>query len=308
MGQNHLRVLSLLSSVSLEFIFDVDRKQANRLGKKYDIRVSKNLEADLKTVDAVVICTPTITHSDYIKTAGKYVKNIFVEKPMTDSFKSSKEILSFTKKNKIKLQVGFIERFNPVVMALKNVADKHGNAVNIDFTRTNKLSGRITDVDVITDLMIHDLDLALYLNGAVDNVSAYGIMTDGMIVFASAVLRHSQGSYSRVLASRITDKNIRLIQATFQDMFVDCHLLRKELLINRQSTIKKHSVTDTYAITSTEQAVEVKKQEALLTELQSFASYCNGENISVPNAVDAFNAMELCEKIQGTIEAQAQYT
>ena len=304
MGQNHLRVLSILNSVSLEFIYDADHEQADRLSEKFGVKISTNLETDLENVDAVVICTPTVTHADYIKLAGRHVKNIFVEKPMTDSFESSREIMSFAEENGIKIQVGFIERFNPVVMALKNIASKHDNVINIDFTRTNKLSSRISDVDVITDLMIHDLDLALYLNGEIENVSAYGIIEDNMIVFASAVLLHKKGCFSRILASRITEKNIRLIQATFKDMFVDCHLLRKELLINKQSTLNINDITDTYTITSTEQAVEVKKQEALLTELQSFVSQCTGENTSVPGTTDALNAMGLCEKIRAIILEQ----
>jgi predicted dehydrogenase len=301
MGQNHLRVLSILNSVSLKFIYDTDHEQAARLSEKFDVKVSTDLETDLQSVDAVVICTPTVTHADYIKMAGKHVKNIFVEKPLTHSLQSTKDIQLYAEENGLKIQVGFIERFNPVVMALKNITDIHNNVINIDFTRTNKLSSRISDVDVISDLMIHDLDLALFLNGGIDTVTAYGIIEDNMIVLASAVLRHKKGCFSRILASRITEKNIRLIQATFKDMFVDCHLLRKEVLINKQSTLRRNDITDTYVVTSTEQAVEVKKQEALLTELQSFVAQCSGENISVPGSVDALNAIRLCEKIREII-------
>lgn len=300
MGQNHLRVLSLLKSVELVFVYDLNTKAAERLGETYGAQTHANLEHLLPLVDAVVICTPTVTHGDYIRQAAGHVKNIFVEKPMADSLEEAQALSVFAAEHDLKIQVGFIERFNPAVQQLKNVLDKSAQVISIDFTRTNKLSARITDVDVVTDLMIHDIDLALYLNGPVHSVSAHGVAQGQMIDFASALLTHENGRFSRIQASRITEKKIRTIQATCVDMYVDCELVRKELLIHRQSEIQQQD-GGPYTISAIEQTIEVRQQEALLTELQTFVSFCHAQDVEVPTAADGLQAAKICDQIQKAV-------
>jgi predicted dehydrogenase len=300
MGQNHLRVLSLLKSVSLEFAYDVNADAA-RLAESYGVPFRSDLEQALKGVQAVVICTPTVTHADYIKRASAHVSNLFIEKPLTDTLESSREISAFVAGKGLNIQVGFIERFNPAVQQLKRVLDKSTKVVSVDFVRTNKLSSRITDVDVVTDLMIHDIDLALYLNGPVTAVSAHGVCEGRMIDFASALLTHKNGRFSRIQASRITDKKMRSIQATCTDMYIDCELLRKEIIISRQSEIQQKD-GEPYTITALEETVEVRPQEALLTELQAFVAGCLGEREpGVPNLEDGLTAMQICDQIQKAV-------
>jgi predicted dehydrogenase len=200
----------------------------------------------------------------------------------------------------IRVQVGFIERFNPAVRQLKKILDQSPQVINVDFTRTNRVSARITDVDVITDLMIHDIDLALHLNGPVSAVHAHGTRMNGMIDFASAVLEHKNGRFARVLASRITEKKIRSIQATCSDKFVDCDLLRKEILINKQSELRT-APGEPYVISAVEEAVEVPPTEALLAELQAFVAFCRGEAVEVPTAEDAVQALAVCDTVQKAI-------
>jgi len=254
MGQNHLRVLSLLNSVRLEFVYDLDTALAERSGKQAGARVSRNLEVDLGTVDAAVICTPTSTHFDYVRLAGGRLKTLFVEKPLTSSLKTDQEIVDWVQARGVRIQVGLVERFNPVVQELKKIVSNAGvEVVNIDFTRTNRLSGRITDVDVITDLMIHDVDLALHINGPVSKIVANGVHEGDVIGYAAATLCHENGRFSRITASRITEKKMRSIQATCRDMFIDCELLRKEIIINRQSSIRQEH--DHYSIASLEEKV-----------------------------------------------------
>jgi predicted dehydrogenase len=300
MGKNHLRILSMLKSVSLEFIYDIDVPQAKELANQYEVSLVLNLESALNDVEAVVICTPTSTHFEYIKLVGEYVKNIFVEKPLTETQEKSRQVLEYADVQKLNIQIGFIERFNPAIEDLKTILTKNSPIINIDFTRTNKLSSRITDVNVITDLMIHDIDLALYLNGPVKTLTANGVIENGMVAFANATLHHLNGSYSRILASRITEKKIRLIQATCQDMFIYCDLLRKEIIINKQS-VTNQSINQPYTISSVEEMVAVLPQEALLNELQTFVAFCNGKEVSIPNVNDGLNATIVCDKIQQCI-------
>lgn len=301
MGQNHLRVLSLLKGVELAFIADTDEAVAQRLGAQFDVQAVSDVDPVLASADAVVICTPTVTHADYIRMAAEKVGNILVEKPLADTLEEAESVARFVADKGLNLQVGFIERFNPAVQSLKQVLDKSGRVISIDFTRTNKLSARITDVDVVTDLMIHDIDLALYLNGPASSVAAHGFAHGEMIDFASALITHQNGRFSRIQASRITEKKMRLIEATCVDMFVDCELLRKEILISRQSEIRQ-AEGQPYTISAVQEAIEVRPQEALLSELQAFVASCRGErSADIPGVQDGLDAMRICEDIQKAV-------
>lgn len=303
MGQNHLRVLSMLNSVSLEFVYDTNVDGARRAAAPYQARVVDDLEAALGGVDAVVICSPTVTHADYVRRAAGKVRNFFVEKPLAHTSAVAGELVQLLGGGDYNLQVGFIERFNPAVQALKTILDRSERVVSVDFSRTNRLSSRITDVDVVTDLMIHDIDLALYLNGPVCDVTAHGVREGDMIDLALAMLAHENGRFSRIQASRITEKKIRAIQATCADMYVDCNLLSKEIFINRQSQLRQQE-GEPYVISAIEETVEVRPQEALLLELQAFVASCRKQaGVIVPDAAAGLAAQLVCDKIRESISA-----
>lgn len=306
MGRNHLRVLSMLKGVELAFIADTDGDLAQKTAALHGTVGAADPTPLLNTVDAVVICTPTVTHGDYIKLAAAHVKHIFVEKPLAATLEEAREIAAFAKSNSLNIQVGFIERFNPAVQALQVVLGKSERLISLDFTRTNKVSARITDVDVITDLMIHDIDLALYLNGPAQSVAAHGFARGDMIDFVSALITHENGRFSRIQASRITDKKIRQIAGTCTDMFVDCDLLRKEILINRHAEEKYEGVLP-YAISSFQETVAVPPQESLLSELQAFLASCHGQaNTQLPGVEAGVAAMDICEKVHEAVRTGAK--
>jgi len=302
MGRNHLRVLSMLKGFELIFVADTDAEVATRAGAEHGVPGVVDPSSLLGDVDAVVICTPTVTHADYIRmAAAAQVKNIFVEKPLAATLEDADSIASLAREKALNIQVGFIERFNPAVQALNVVLGKTQRLISLDFTRTNKVSSRITDVDVVTDLMIHDIDLALFINGPAKSVAAHGFARDGMIDFASALITHDNGQFSRIQASRVTDKKIRQIEATCVDMFVDCDLLRKEILINRQSETREGGELP-YAISAIQESVAVVPQEALLSELQAFMSSCrHPSSIEVPGVSAGVEAMNICVQIQEAV-------
>ena len=301
MGRNHLRVLSMLKGVDLAFVADANAEVVARAGEAHGIPGVVDPAPLLADVDAVVICTPTVTHADYIRLAAAHVKNIFVEKPLAATLEEAQEIAAFAREEGLNVQVGFIERFNPAVQALKTVLDRTERVISLDFTRTNKVSARITDVDVVTDLMIHDIDLALYLNGPAQSVAAHGFAHGNMIDFASALITHENGQFSRIQASRVTDKKIRQIEGTCVDMFVDCDLLRKEILINRQSELRE-SGSLPYAISAIQETVAVPPQEALLSELQAFITNCRDPgSISIPGIRAGVDSMKICAQIQEAV-------
>jgi predicted dehydrogenase len=301
MGQNHLRVLSLLRGVEIAFIYDADLELAKKIAAQYGVKALSQPYAMLDTVDAIVIASPTSTHADVFKNVARQVRNIFIEKPLAATLAEAREIADLAVEEGVNIQVGFIERFNPAVRATKQVLTRSQSVISIDFTRTNKLSSRINDVDVVTDLMIHDIDLAMYMNGPVKSVEAHGIVRERMIDFASALLTHANGSFSRIQASRITEKKMRMIQATCLEMFVDCDLLRKEIQISRQSEIRQIE-GEPYTIASLEESIEVRPQEALLNELQVFVASCRGDiSADSPRLEDGLNAMIVCDQIQKAV-------
>ena len=301
MGQNHLRVLSTLAGAQVVFVADADPAKAEEVANSHGVAAAGDIDRAMGGCDAVIIASPTITHEDYIRRAARHVRHIFVEKPLTSDRTSSESIRDLVKADGLNLQVGFIERFNPAVEQVKALLDRSTEVVSVDFVRTNKLSSRITDVDVVTDLMIHDIDLALHLNGPVCAVSAHGVASGPMIDFASALLTHANGRFSRIQASRITDQKMRRIQATCRDMFVDCELLRKEITISRQSEVEQRP-GEPYRITALTEAVEVLPREALLLELQAFVRSMSGEETpGRPTAEEGLAAMVICDEVQGAI-------
>ena len=301
MGKNHLRVLSMLKGVVVAKIFDFNEDELKSVSEQYDVPYTLDAKEALEDVDAVIIVTPTSTHFDYFKLCVGKVTNVFIEKPLAESYAEAQEIKVLANANGMFVQCGFIERFNPVVAELKKILEST-NVINADFFRTNRLSSRITDVDVVLDLMIHDIDLALYLNGPIQNVVAYGNKEHGLVAFASAIFKHQNGSLSRVIASRMTEKKIRSIQVTTDDAYIDAELVRKELLVHKQSATTTN-VDDSYIVSSLEQQIEVKPQEALLVELQGFISRCNGDQSAVLPDVDAgVESLRICQLVLESIE------
>ena len=304
MGQNHLRILNMLKDVEIAFIYDINEKACIEIAKKFNVKVSKDLDSNLAKCDGCIIVTPTFTHFDYINKVSDYIKNIFVEKPLTNTLESSQIILDLAKQKDLNIQVGFIERYNPAIITLKNILQNTHKIINIDLIRTNKMSNRITDVDVIIDLMIHDIDLALNLNGEVDEIYSQGVVINGMIEYARAILTHKNGVFSNIVASRITEKRIRKISITSESEYIDCNLLSKEVFVNKQSVEQRFG---NVSISSNTETIEVRGQESLLLELIDFINLCKGNEIkhSIPNQYDGMMAMKVAYKIQEQIHKKA---
>jgi predicted dehydrogenase len=304
MGQNHLRVLNLLGAADLRWVHDFNTVHGEAIATAAGVPHVSDVAAALTEVEAVVIASPTTTHADYVRLAVEHVGHLFVEKPLTERLDTSLALRDLAVHHGAHIQVGFIERFNPAVVQMKQLLDRSEQVVSVDFVRTNKISSRITDVDVVTDLMIHDIDLALHLNGPVTQVTAHGVAEGPMIDYAAALLTHVNGRFSRIQASRITDKKMRSIQATCKDMFVDCELLRKEITISRHTDIEQRP-GEPYRITQTEEAIEVQPREALQLELQAFLAGCRSTpSIDAPGADAAVAAMDVCEQVLTSILGQ----
>ncbi len=306
MGGNHLRVLSDMKPVQVVFIHDCEPDVEARMAEEFGTRPVQDLEKDLRNVDAVVIASPTSTHLEYIELVSKFTPCIFVEKPLTDSLETTRKVVAMSREKGLRIQVGFIERFNPVITALAKVVPRSSPVVNVDFARTDRVPDRNLDVDVVLDLMVHDLDLALYLRGPVVQVQAFGYAQDGRTALAQAVLVHADGTISRVMASKISEKRIRQISLTCPDMFVEADLLQKELVLHRKTVAQRYADV---SLASVREAVFVRQEESLLKQLLAFAGYCCGDvytrDDTVPTVEAALASMELAEQVRNSIAAHA---
>jgi predicted dehydrogenase len=301
MGQNHLRTLSLLKAADIQYIYDLDEQRLKALSAEYDVPFTLDFEQAIDGCDAVYIVTPTSTHYEYFKRCSKKVKNIFIEKPLAASYDEAMELKELADQNGNFIQCGFVERFNPAFLSLKKILQDQ-KIINADFTRTNKLSSRITDVDVILDLMIHDIDLALSLNGAVKNIHSYGALEGGHIAFCTAVLKHNNGAISRLLASRMTEKKIRSVEITTNSHFIEAELLKKTLIVHQQSEIIENQEKP-YQINSVQQEIEVGFQEALLTENKVFLENCiNTASKEIPDLNSSLEVLKVAQEIINCLE------
>ncbi len=303
MGQNHLRILSMLKDVEIAFLYDTNQELCQVMSERFGVKILKDIDEDLKSCDGAIIVTPTFTHFDYINKVSDYDKNIFVEKPLTNTLESTQIILTLAKEKSLNIQVGFIERYNPAVLTLKNILTPNTHKIiNIDFIRTNKMSSRITDCDVVIDLMIHDIDLALNFNGDVRDIYAHGVVINDMIEYARACIIHTNGSFSNIVASRITEKRRRQISITTNNEYIDCNLLRKEVFVDKQSVEQR---LDNVSISANTETIEVRGQESLLSELIDFVSLCKNVPSSLsanrPNQNDGMKAMRIAHQIQDII-------
>lgn len=299
MGKNHFRVASLLNNFEVVAVFDPNKEALKQLKTEKKVLKTSKIQEVIELCDAVIISAPTQFHLALIENISHKIKNIFVEKPMVGSHKEAIELGRLCEDRAINLQVGFIERFNPTVVALKKVFATEKNIIHLDFVRANKV-GRIQDVDVVMDLMIHDIDLALYLNGPVQQLSAHSKSGDGLSEFCIATLVHENNTISRLLSSKVTNKKIRSIEATSDESFIECDLLRKEVFVSRAESPANY-IDGYYKIEGTRSVIEVGYQEALLSELQAFASLCNKEENDVPNYQDGLNALNIATLISKKI-------
>ncbi len=302
MGKNHLRILSSLREIDKIYVFDTDIVAMKALGEKDFIVPVNNLGELLRLVDTIIIASPTSTHYDILKHVIGKIENIFVEKPLCENSFKAKKIVQMCAENRTNIVVGFIERFNPVMNPLKRLFEKP--CINADFFRTDGSSSRISDVDVIADLMIHDIDLATYLNGKIVSATGFGKMQHNQIAFACATLKHENGSYSRLTASKLTEKKMRYIDITFDDKFVNCNLLTRDLQIHKQFSARETNAKEFRIGASAEQVLLVPT-EPLLSEITEFLKFCDKKghlkNSILPNQIDACEALNVSDKIRNDI-------
>lgn len=289
MGVNHLNNLLNIKNISLINIYDkIKRKE---LANKYNTKFSENIKEVINNSDATIIATPTTTHFKYFLECSKKIKNIFIEKPLVTDIKQFKKILQITKKKKINLKVGYIERYNPTVQLIKKILKKN-KILNLDFIRTNNRQNKIKDTNIIFDIMTHDIDLALYLSGDVKRIASSGVKKRNKIKFAISTLEHKNKCITRILSNSECAKRIRTLNITTEKNYISANLLTREIIITKKNFGKKSN--------NLEKKIYAPNKNALLEELKDFIKSCKKN----PNnkLLDTFYKNTLiCKEIQKQI-------
>lgn len=289
MGVNHLNNLLNIKNISLINIYDkIKRKE---LANKYNTKFSENIKEVINNSDATIIATPTTTHFKYFIECSKKIKNIFIEKPLVTDIKQFKKILEITKKKKINLKVGYIERYNPTIQLIKKILKKN-KILNLDFIRTNNRQNKIKDTNIIFDIMTHDIDLALYLSGDVKRIASSGVKKRNKIKFAISTLEHKNKCITRILSNSECAKRIRTLNITTEKNYISANLLTREIIITKKNFGKKSN--------NLEKKIYAPNKNALLEELKDFIKSCKKK----PNnkLLDTFYKNTLiCKEIQKQI-------
>lgn len=210
MGKIHLQKLSSFDEIQIVGIVDVDTKRANDLAQPINVPAFNNYKKLLGNVDGVIIATPTETHYQIAKDFLKSGTHILLEKPITSRQDQAQELINLAQTRQLILQVGFLERFNPAISKILPIIKK---PLLIESRRSSEFTGRSTDIDVVLDLMIHDIDLILSIvREDVCDIRAQGVsfITDKLDM-ASARIEFSNGCIADLNASRISSKKERTL-------------------------------------------------------------------------------------------------
>ena len=232
LGEYHVQKYKTLPDVSLVGVVDTNEVRANEIARRYDTKAYSNHHDILDMVDAVSLAVPTEMHFEVAKDVLSRGIHLLIEKPITYHLDPADTLINMAGEKNLVLQVGLVERFNPAVVGLKPYLTR---PVFIESHRMNQFTTRGTDVDVVLDLMIHDLDIFLHLvPSEVKEVHAVGMtVLTGKIDIANVRMIFENGTVGNLTASRVSDRTLRKIRIFQPDAYlaVDCY--KRELSITR---------------------------------------------------------------------------
>lgn len=227
LGKIHIKLIQEIADFELVGFYDISDENAALAEEQFGIKRYTDVEQLIAECDAVDIVTSTISHFEMAKLALKNSKHIFIEKPMTSTLEEAFLLVELIREAGVKAQVGHVERFNPAFLAVEGYVN---NPMFIETHRLAQFNPRGTDVSVIHDLMIHDIDIILKLvNANVKNIYASGvpIISDSPDI-ANARIEFDNGCVANVTASRISVKNMRKTRVFQRDAYVSVDFLNKK--------------------------------------------------------------------------------
>ncbi len=307
LGKFHLNNWKEIEGVDIVGFYDPNERTSKAIIEKYQIKRFLNAEDLMAICDAADIVAPTTFHYELCKMAVRMGKHVFVEKPMCNSMDEANELVKLVKEANIKFQVGHVERFNPAYLAVKNM---ELNPMFIEVHRLSQFNPRGTEVSVILDLMIHDIDIILSLvKSDVKSVHANGVavMTETPDI-ANVRIEFDNGCVANLTSSRISMKKMRKIRLFQRDAYIGIDFLEKKAeIIKMKSNSEKEEFTFDIETKNGKKTISVsnpaiKDVNAIKLELEQFRDAIL-QNKPVPvSEVDGMRAMDVAHQILQKIQ------
>lgn len=300
LGKIHLRLLAQSENYELVGFYDADEIHAQQVVKEFGYTYFDSITKLIEAVDVVDIVTPTFAHFETAKQAIEAGKHVFIEKPITNTVAEAEELIALAEKHQVKGQVGHVERFNP---AFTSVNSKINNPMFIETHRLAEFNPRGTDVPVVLDLMIHDIDAILsVVDAEVKKVSANGVSVISETPdIANARIEFDNGCVANLTASRISLKNMRKSRFFQKDAYISIDFFEKKCEVVKMKEAPENPGDFDMILQNAE---GVKKQiyfdnpnvgsnNAILDELDSFANAINNKTTPVVSLEQAKKALEV---------------
>lgn len=227
LGKIHINCIKEISGYDLVGFYDVNPLVASDVQQKYNIPAFENFEELLEKVDVIDIVTPTVSHFEYAKNSLEAKKHVFIEKPIVTTLEEAKELMKISKNAGVQIQIGHVERFNPAFLATRSYINE---PKFIEAHRLSYYNPRGTDVPVVLDLMIHDIDILLtIIDSPIKGIYANGVpVLTQNIDIANARIEFEDGSVANLTASRISMKKMRKMRLFQQDSYISMDFLNKQ--------------------------------------------------------------------------------
>ena len=311
LGKIHLNCISQLPNVyELVGFYDPNEEVANEVQANLGYKKFNSIDSLIDAVDVIDIVTPTLSHYDCAKSALAKNKHFFIEKPITETLTQAEELIEEIESKGLKAQVGHVERFNPAFLASK---DYINSPMFIESHRLAEFNPRGTDVSVVMDLMIHDIDIVMSIvKSPVKNINASGVgVVSGTADICNARIEFENGCVANLTASRISMKNMRKLRLFQRDAYITVDFLKKVSEIVRMSNVEGN-IDDPFAMVldlpnGDKKRIffenpKVEPNNAILEELKSFAQSITGNTASKVPLTDGYNALNVATQIMNTIE------
>jgi predicted dehydrogenase len=310
LGKIHIKCIQESGQFDLVGFYDPDPENASGVAERFGIRRFESPDALIDASQIVDIVTPTVSHFDCASRALRQARHVFIEKPLTTTLSEARKLIELAREANVKVQVGHVERFNPAFMAARPFFD---NPMFIETHRLAQFNPRGTDVPVILDLMIHDLDIVLsVVNSPVRKISASGVaVVSDTPDIANARLEFNNGCVANLTASRISMKNMRKSRFFQKDGYIAVDFLDKETEIFRMKDVETDP--DPLAMIldlgpgKTKKQIwaekpQVKPINAIKTELETFLESIEKNTEPLVTIQDGYNSLDLAYQIMEKID------
>jgi predicted dehydrogenase len=296
-GKKHARQFLEVKSAQLVGVFDLRPERTREVASELGVRAFASLDEALASVAAVSIVIPTTSHAEVTRQAFERGVDVLVEKPITRTVEEADELIRLASERRRILQVGHLERFNPGVVAAKAVTHR---PLFFEIHRLGVFSPRSLDVDVVFDLMIHDLDLVLWLaNAAVRDVRAVGLpVLSDKVDIANARIEFDNGTVANLTASRVSTERVRKFRYFQPNEYVSIDFTRRDVLV---LGVTRDGGTPKIAFNK----LETKADEPLRAELEAFIDSVRTRRPPLVGGPEGREALALAERVMTCIEEHA---